>query len=118
MIGAYPSGLVYQEDVRPLHEWRNFAESKIAVSLREGVWMWYDEEASQEPSNFNKFATSLLYAANKKKHFKKIFGRVFFSDLVNIDNRIAAPKPLHTENYEILMFFFTNAGKAIREEGK
>ena len=106
----YPRGLAYQEVVPPLYEWKRREESRIAVKLKEGLWMWYDENASREEENFNVYATALA------KNMKTIFGRVLFSDATNVNDMVLAPAPLSQNNIEILIAFVKYAHQAIKGE--
>lgn len=115
MIGAYPSGLVYQEDVPPLHKWDKYAESRSCIKLKPGLWMWFDTDASNESSNLNVFATALVTAAFGK-HTRNVFGRIFLADGVNINNARFAPVALSVRQYDILIEFFRHAGPIHRGE--
>ena len=115
MIGAYPSGLVYQEDIPPLHAWSGYAESRSCIKLKPGLWMWFDTDASNESSNLNVFATALVTAACGT-HTRNVFGRIFLSDGVNINDMRFAPMALSASQQDILIEFFRHAGPILREE--
>lgn len=115
MIGAYPSGLVYQEDIPPLHEWSRYAESRSCIKLKPGLWMWFDTDASNESGNLNVFATALVTAASGK-YTREVFGRIFLSDGVNINDTRFAPMALGASQYDVLIEFFRHAGPILRGE--